>query len=101
METVILKTDALNMTEDEFFNFCQQNDTLRMERNSHGEIIWMEPNGMYVSNLNLRIASRIEIWNEKSGLGYAFDSSAGFTLPDNSVRSPDAAWIKKERFEAL
>jgi Uma2 family endonuclease len=101
MQTVILRTDALNMTEEEFFNFCQENDTLRLGRNSNGEILWMEPTGIYISNLNLKIASRIEIWNEKSGLGYAFDSNAGFTLPDKSVRSPDASWIKKERYEAL
>jgi Uma2 family endonuclease len=35
------------------------------------------------------------------GIGYCFDSSAGFTLPDGSVRNPDAAWIEKLRWEKV
>lgn len=101
MDTIILKMDALNMTEEEFFKFCQQNDVLRIERTSNGEIVVNEPAGNYTSNFNVRISARLEIWNEKAGLGYSFDSNAGFTLPNRAVRSPDAAWILKERFDAL
>ena len=35
------------------------------------------------------------------GLGIGFDSSTGFTLPNGADRSPDAAWVKQERLEAL
>jgi Uma2 family endonuclease len=37
-----------------------------------------------------------------SGLGWiVFDSSAGFLLPDGSVRSPDASVVRLERWQAL
>ncbi|HUM47897.1 MAG TPA: Uma2 family endonuclease [Chitinophagales bacterium] len=101
MDTIILKMDALNMTEEEFFNFCQQNDVLRIERTSNGEVVLNEPAGNYTSNFNVRLSTRLEIWNEKAGLGYSFDSNAGFTLPNNAMCSPDAAWIQKQRFDAL
>jgi Uma2 family endonuclease len=31
----------------------------------------------------------------------AFDSSAGFRLPNGAVRAADAAWIRRERWDAL
>jgi Uma2 family endonuclease len=30
-----------------------------------------------------------------------FDSSTGFRLPNGAIRSPDAAWMAKERWDAL
>jgi Uma2 family endonuclease len=36
-----------------------------------------------------------------SGAGAAFDSNTGFTLPDGSMRSPDAALIRWPRWNAL
>jgi Uma2 family endonuclease len=50
---------------------------------------------------HLKIASAIDIWNTKTNSGVAFDSSTGFDLPDGSMRSPDAAWITKEKWERL
>nr|WP_317105962.1 Uma2 family endonuclease [Chroococcidiopsis sp. SAG 2025] len=41
------------------------------------------------------------IWNKQSNLGKGFDSSTGFKLPNGANRSPDAAWVKLERWEAL
>ena len=40
-------------------------------------------------------------WNRKLKSGLAFDSSAGFFLPDTNMKSPDAAWIIHERWTAL
>ncbi len=101
MDTIIIKTDSLNMTEEEFFFFCQENEQLRMERNPNGEIIIMAPTGDWISNRNVHLTTDLEIWNRKMKLGYTFESNAGFTLPNKAIRSPDAAWISKERFEAL
>ncbi len=41
------------------------------------------------------------VWNCENKLGYAFDSSAGYTLPNGTVRSPDVSWIAKERWESI
>ena len=34
-------------------------------------------------------------------MGKAFDSSTGFKLPNGATRSPDAAWIRMEKWDAL
>ncbi len=33
--------------------------------------------------------------------GIVFGSSAGFRLPDGSLRSPDASWLSRARLEAM
>lgn len=89
------------MSDDEFFQFCQINDTLEFERDSHGNIIVMSPTGSFSGSLNLRVSGLLFVWNEQSGLGEVFDSSTGFTLPNGAVRSPDASWIRKETWIKL
>lgn len=89
------------MSEEEFFQFCQMNDTLEFERDSQGNIILMSPTGSFSGSFNSRISGYLFIWNEVSGLGESFDSSTGFTLSNGAVRSPDASWIRKDRWNAL
>ena len=52
-------------------------------------------------NKNFILNGELYAWNKQHGLGIGFDSSTGFKLPTGSDRSPDAAWIQKERWEAL
>jgi Uma2 family endonuclease len=62
----------------------------------------MSPVGSFSSNKNFKLNFLFASWVETHPeLGYGFDSSAGFTLPDLSMRSPDAAWIRKERWDNL
>ena len=89
------------MTDAEFFRFCQDNRDLNIERNAQREIIIMSPTSSKTGSASLRIASRLDVWSEQSQLGIAFDSSTGFTLPDGSMRSPDASWMTPEKWEAL
>ncbi len=41
------------------------------------------------------------MWNRQANLGVVFSSSTCFKLPNCANRSPDAAWIKQERWDAL
>jgi Uma2 family endonuclease len=89
-------------TDDELYRFCVANKELRIERDSSGQLIIMSPVGSKSSNLNLKLSGLFWIWADAHGdLGYGFDSSAGFTLPDKSMRSPDVAWIEKSRWDKL
>lgn len=89
------------MTEDEFFWFCTANPDLRVERNKHGQIMLMSPTGSETGIFDSELTGELIIWNRKYKLGKVFGSSAGFTLPDNSVKSADVAWIRNERWENL
>jgi Uma2 family endonuclease len=98
MDTIVLKTEALTLTEEEFFNFCQQNRELRFEKDKEQNILIMSPTGSLSGYYNSIVNSLLVGWNFKTKLGFTFDSNSGFTLPNGSMRSPDAAWIKKERY---
>lgn len=92
------------MNNDEFYAFCQENPDLRIERNRFGQILINMPTGSKTGNKNAEIIGDLIIWNRQTKKGYVFDSSTGFTLttqPKNSVRSPDASWISKERWEQI
>ena len=89
------------MSDDELMRFCAANEALRVEREPNGEILVMTPAGLRTSNINIRISRFLDEWAEADGRGIAFDSSGGFTLPDKSMRNPDAAWVCNQRWQAL
>ena len=89
------------MTEEQFYQFCLANRDLRIERTADGEVIVMPPAFSDTGNRNFNIAVQLGSWAEQDGTGLGFDSSAGFTLPNGATRSPDAAWIKLERWNQL
>ncbi|MCF0063891.1 Uma2 family endonuclease [Dyadobacter chenwenxiniae] len=90
------------MSEDEFFRFCQMNDTLSFERDKNGNIIFMSPTGSFTGKFNLRIANIIFNWLDRNAVaGELFDSSTGFTLPNSAVRSPDLSWVSKAKWDTL
>ncbi|MBD2137561.1 Uma2 family endonuclease [Anabaena sp. FACHB-1237] len=92
---------SMLMTDKQFFQFCQENRDLRIERNKFGDISIMTPAGSETSNLNFNIAGQLYVWSQKDNTGICFDSSGGFKLSTGAERSPDAAWIKLERWNNL
>ncbi len=100
-ETVRFPAGALDWSEEEFFQFCQANRGLRIERSAKGEIIVMSPAGGYSSFESGEVFGQLRTWAIKDGSGVAFDSSAGFRLPTGAMRSPDAAWVRLSRLQKL
>lgn len=92
---------SMHMTDEQFFEFCQINRDLRIERNQFGEISIMPPTGSETGNRNFNMAGQLYIWTEQDGTGICFDSSTGFKLSTGAERSPDASWIKLERWDSL
>lgn len=98
---VIQMPPSMQMTDEQFFEFCQINGDLRIERNQSGEISIMPPTGSETGNREFNIAVQLGIWTEKDGTGIAFSSSTGFMLSTGAERSPDASWMKLERWNSL
>ncbi|MGH9844376.1 MAG: Uma2 family endonuclease [Blastocatellia bacterium] len=88
-------------TDDDFFEFCQINRDLRIEMTSEGEMIIMMPVGGEGSNRNFILTSRFGVWVESDRTGIGFDSSVGFRLPNGAERSPDASWVRLDRWNAV
>jgi Uma2 family endonuclease len=91
----------IELTDQQFFQLCQNNRELRLERTARGELIVMPPTGWETGNRNSRLTQRLGNWTDADGSGLAFDSSTGFTLPNGADRSPDAAWVRQDRLAAL
>lgn len=92
---------ALELTNEQFYELCQANRDLRLERTANGELIIMPPTGGETGNRNIKIAFQLEAWSSQNNLGIAFDSSTAFKLPNGAERSPDASWIRRERWDSL
>ena len=102
MEPITIKfPGSTQLTDDQLFEFCVKNKGLRIERDANGQLIVMSPVGGTGSSINLTVASLLWHWNSQHRLGIAFDSSVGFRLANNAMRSPDAAWISIDRWSSL
>ena len=87
------------LTDEEFFRFCTENQNLRIERDNQLNIYIMPPVGTFGSYQSGEAFAQLSIWNRKMRKGKVFDSSAGYTLPDHSVLSPDASWVSNENWK--
>jgi len=92
---------AIDMSREQFFQFCQLNRDMRIERNAEGSIAVMTPAGGGTAARNGLLSAVLYRWAEEDGTGVAFDSSAGFELPNGAVRAPDAAWVPRNRLARL
>ncbi len=101
MTNYTLNLESISLTDKQFFQLCQNNRDLKFERNANGDLVIMSPTGGETGRRNFEIAIDLGIWNRKTQLGVAFDSSTGFKLPNGADRSPDASWITLERWNRL
>jgi Uma2 family endonuclease len=102
MTAITLNLNSIiKLTSEQFYQLCEENPDLKLERNANGELIVMPPTGGETGKRNLTAGAQLWTWNEQTELGEAFDSSTGFTLPNKADRSPDASWVEKSRWSAL
>ncbi|NJK27422.1 MAG: Uma2 family endonuclease [Coleofasciculaceae cyanobacterium SM2_3_26] len=93
---------TLHITQEQFEALATANRDLRLERTAEGALIVNPPTGSETGYRNIKIAYFLVRWiEEEGGHGIPFDSSTGFKLPNGADRSPDAAWVRRERWEAL
>ena len=94
---------VINLTDEQFYHLAvSQPDGIKLERTPNGEIIVVTPHGAETSNRNIKILAQLGTWaDQNEDLGLAFDSDTEFKLPNGGNRSPDAAWVSRERWVAL
>jgi Uma2 family endonuclease len=101
LKTTITIPQTFKVTHEQFQQIAAVNRELRLERTATGELIVMPPTGSETGNRNLDIEGQLWLWNRQTKLGVAFNSSSGFKLPNGADRSPDASWVKLERWQTL
>ncbi len=92
--------ERFSMTDDEFFDFASQMDDQRIERDKHGNILIMPPVGLETGEFEVNASFYLKQWALVNG-GRVYSSNTAFTLPNNAVRSPDAAWISEKRIASI
>lgn len=92
---------SIDLTDDQFFQLCQNNRDLKFERTANGHLIIMPPTGGATGDQNSELNFQVRAWNRQTKLGKVFDSSTGFKLPNGADRSPDVAWLKLDCWNAL
>jgi Uma2 family endonuclease len=102
METLTLKVPpAVGLTDEQFYQLCVANREWRLELTAEGELIIMPPTGGESGISNAGLTAKLYNWNEQTQLGKVFDSSTEFRFPNGAKRSPDASWVRLERWEVL
>ena len=92
---------SIKITDDQFFEMCQINELIKFERNADASLLLKPLLDGITSNINARLTTQLANWNDHESLGVAFGSDVGFILPNGAILSPNAAWIKLERWDAL
>ena len=100
METITIPK-GFRVTPEQFDQLAQVEQLARMELTKEGELIVMSPTGGEAGRKNRRLTQQLGNWTDRDGTGEAFDSSTVFTLPNGARRSPDASWIKLDKWNAL
>ena len=102
MITYTINFDPIvRLTDDQFYQLCRANPEIKFERNPKGELLIMPPTGGETGRSNAGLTADFVIWNRQAQLGEVFDSSTCFRLPNGGSRSPDVAWIRRDRWDAL
>ncbi|MFQ3680012.1 MAG: Uma2 family endonuclease [Pseudanabaenaceae cyanobacterium] len=94
-------TPLASLSPEAFARLCAANPEARLERTAQGELIVMAPTGGETGSQNAHLTLQLGMWNLRTQAGVVFDSSTGFVLPNGATRSPDLAWIARERWQAL
>jgi Uma2 family endonuclease len=89
------------LSDEEFFDFCMENSSLRIERDASGEITIMPPAGFETGYRNNDLSRQLGTWAVSDGRGVALDSNTEYFLPNGAARSPDASWVLKSRLASL
>jgi Uma2 family endonuclease len=102
MTAIVLNLEPITqLTHEQFYELCMANKDVPMERSPTGELIIMPPLGGVSGSREADYITDLNIWNRISGLGVVFSSSTVFNLPDGGDRSPDAAWVRLDRWQSL
>lgn len=89
------------LTDEEYFEFCMANPSVKFERTAEREIVIVPPAGGESDFRSLRSGTQLDLWAMRTRRGKAFGSSVEFILPDGAALSPDAAWVSNERLSKL
>ena len=97
MSPLTIKLDPLTLSNEQFYQLCQNNRDLRFERTCRGDLVIMPPTGGETGERNSEINYQLRYWNKQSKRGKVFDSSNTGIFEGKSNRIRVLLWV----FEAF
>ena len=61
----------------------------------------MPPTSPLTGMRNANLTTQLAIWAKQDATGVCFGNTAGFILPNNAIREPDASWVRREKWDSL
>ena len=101
METITLNLKTVDLSDEQFYRLCRENEHWKLERTPEGELIIMSPVGGVSGYREADFIIDLGNWNRQNQAGKVFSSSTIFRLPNGGDRSPDAAWVSLEKWNSL
>jgi Uma2 family endonuclease len=97
------RTMVLNppLSDEEFESLCLSDTIHQFERTREGEIVMHSPAAGFTGHGNSELIYQLHSWWKQHRRGMTFDSNTGFFLPDGTMLSPDAAYIRPERLRGV
>lgn len=89
------------ISDDDYFELCQINELLVIERNKDGDFEIRSLGGGLDGMRSAALTGEIGNWARGNNEGVCFGALTGFTLPNGAVRAPSFAWLKREKWENL
>ena len=87
-------------SDEEILGLSERNPGYQFERTAAGELI-VTPTGTEAGRQEAEVLGQLYQWAKADGRGVAFGPSTGFHMPDGALLSPDASWVRRDRWEAL
>ncbi len=92
---------GFKITAQQFEQLATYEQEARLELTASGELIIMSPTGGTAGRKNFRLIQQLANWIDKNKTGIGFDSSTVFVLPNGARKSPDASWVRLDRWNQL
>src|SRR6185503_9653842 len=89
------------VTPEQYEQLVYKHDDLWLELTSSGELILMPPTGLESDRRNFNLILQLGTWAQTDGSGVGFGPAGIFGLPNGARRIPDAAWVKREKWDRL
>ncbi len=99
-EALVLRGAVVaGISDDEYFELCQANELLHIERTPQHELVIRPLPGCLVSLQLGSALGQLAAWSRRHG-GHSL-SWAGYTLPDGAVLGPGISWVSDAAYNTL
>ena len=98
---LVLNLASVALSDEQFIELCADNRELILELTAQKALVIMTPPGPKTGRRNTIVSTDLENWARGDGTGVTFGPLTLFALPNGARRAPDAAWLRRDRWDAI